>query len=65
MNKTQEQLEIELMGHLADTLCLAVEELDAQTIVRCLRAVLEEDVSHHADRLEKYKTLLDSIRPVT
>ncbi len=64
MTKTQDELESELIANLADTLCLAVENLDAETIIRCIRTVLETDVGYHADRLNKYSALLDSIRPV-
>lgn len=64
MTKTQDELESELIANLADTLCLAVENLDAETIIRCIRTVLENDVGYHVDRLNKYSALLDSIRPV-
>lgn len=58
----QSKLEQELIDDLADTLCMAVEDLDAQTIIRCIKAAIGDLANGHQKQLTLLNQLDEAIR---
>lgn len=57
----KEQAEKDLVEQLADSLCEAVEYLDAQTIIKCIKVALSDLQGYHENELAKLKEINDSI----
>lgn len=53
--------ETRLIEDLRDSFCVAVEQLDAQTIVKCIQVALEVDAEHYAKQAEIYTTVLQAV----
>jgi hypothetical protein len=53
--------EQELIESLAESFCVATEFLDSQTIIKCLRAALRQDVEHYQEVLQKYTDVYNAV----
>jgi hypothetical protein len=53
--------ETRLIEALRDSFCEAVEELDAQTIVKCIQSALQVDAEHYTKQAETYTTILQAV----
>lgn len=53
--------ESELIEALAESFSIAVESLDAETIVRCIKAALADDKKHYETIFNKYNAIEDSL----
>lgn len=56
--------EDELIEDLADSFTVATEFLDAQTIIKCIKIVLERDKEYYQSMLTKYQTIENSISSI-
>lgn len=54
--------ENDLIEALADSFSMAVEFLDADTIVKCLKIVLEKDLNYYESMYKKYKIIASKIQ---
>lgn len=53
--------ETQLIEDLRDSFCVAVEQLDAQTIVKCIKVALQVDAEHYTKQAETYTTILQAV----
>jgi len=53
--------EQDLIEALADSFCVATEFLDSETIIKCLKAALRQDVEHYTGVLQKYTDIYNAV----
>lgn len=54
--------EQELIECLADSFTVATEYLDSETIIKCLKAALSQDLEYHSKMSGIYRDLKNAIR---
>jgi hypothetical protein len=60
-NDSCEIYEQELIESLAESFSIAIEFLDAETIIKCIKVALENDKKYYEENYNKYVFMLQKI----
>lgn len=61
MDSSQLLCENELIEALAECFCVAAEFIDAEAIIRCIKAALDSNIENHSGQLEIFTSVKNSI----
>lgn len=61
MDSPQLLYENELIEALAECFCVAAEFIDAEAIIRCIKAALDSNIEHHSNQFEIFTSVKNSI----